>query len=76
MQERHTDYERYFCESEESCQKYYLPYLGEHTSLAWTASTKVLEVGCGLGGNLAPFARTCIFQGRCGSSYAYGQASS
>lgn len=57
MQERHTDYERYFCESEESCQKYYLPYLGEHTSLAWAASTKVLEVGCGLGGNLAPFAR-------------------
>lgn len=57
MQERHTDYEHYFRESEESCQKYYLPYLNEHTSLAWATSTKVLEVGCGLGGNLAPFAR-------------------
>lgn len=57
MQERHTDYERYFDESEQSCQKYYLPYLKECTSLDLSSQTRVLEVGCGLGGNLAPFAR-------------------
>lgn len=57
MQERHTDYARYFRESEESCEKYYLPYLKEYTSLILKYDTRVLEVGCGLGGNLAPFAR-------------------
>ena len=57
MQERHTDYERYFRESEESCKKYYLPYLKEHTTFDYGESVKVLEVGCGLGGNLAPFAQ-------------------
>lgn len=57
MQKRHTDYERYFCESKESCEKYYLPYLKEHTPFKYGDSLKVLEVGCGLGGNLAPFAR-------------------
>lgn len=57
MQERHTDYGQYFRESEESCKKYYLPYLREHTSLTLGNDTRVLEVGCGLGGNLAPFAR-------------------
>lgn len=57
MQERHTDYILYFQESEISCLKYYLPYLKEYTSLSLGAGLKVLEVGCGLGGNLAPFAR-------------------
>lgn len=57
MQERHTDYGRYFIESDKSCQKYYLPYLKEHTSLSLGVGTKILEVGCGLGGNLVPFAR-------------------
>lgn len=57
MQERHTDYARYFSESRESCEKYYLPYLKEYTSLTLGYNTRVLEVGCGLGGNLVPFAR-------------------
>ena len=57
MQERHKDYERYFAESEESCQKYYLPYIKQHTDLTFDAHLKVLEVGCGIGGNVAPFAR-------------------
>lgn len=57
MQARHTDYERYFRESEESCQKYYLPYLKEHLPFTFGEGSKVLEVGCGLGGNLAPFAQ-------------------
>lgn len=64
MQERHTDYERYFYESEESCEKYYLPYLKEHIPFKYGNSFKVLEVGCGLGGNLAPFARLgCMVSG-------------
>ena len=53
MQERHKDYERYFAESEESCQKYYLPYIKQYTDLAFDAHLKVLEVGCGIGGNVA-----------------------
>lgn len=63
MQERHIDYERYFRESEESCQKYYLPYLGEYLPFSLEGNLKVLEVGCGLGGNLAPFARKgcCVY---------------
>ena len=57
MQERHSDYEQYFRESEKSCLKYYLPYLKEQTSLSMGNETNILEVGCGLGGNLAPFAK-------------------
>ena len=57
MQERHTDYERYFRESDKSCEKYYLPYLKEYIPFKQGESFRVLEVGCGLGGNLAPFAR-------------------
>lgn len=56
MQKRHTDYERYFRESEETCQKHYLPYLWEHIPFVIQGSN-VLEVGCGLGGNLVPFGR-------------------
>lgn len=57
MQERHTNYGCYFRESEESCLKYYLPYLGEYIPSLFENSPKAFEVGCVLGGNLVPFAR-------------------
>ncbi len=56
MQERHTDYERYFRESEESCDKHYIPFLKEHIPLSQNAPCDILEVGCGIGGNIAPYA--------------------
>lgn len=57
MQKRHKDYKTYFEESATSSAKYYLPYIYERMSLSPQKPIKVLEVGCGLGGNLAPFAR-------------------
>ena len=57
MQKRHTDYRLYFRESEASCRKYYLPYLKEYIPFVLGDGSRVLEVGCGLGGNLAPFAQ-------------------
>ena len=56
MQERHKDYKTYFEESISSSVKYYIPYIKECASLPLGKSLKVLEVGCGLGGNLFPFA--------------------
>ena len=56
MQERHKDYKTYFEESISSSVKYYIPYIKECASLPIGKSLKVLEVGCGLGGNLFPFA--------------------
>lgn len=57
MQKRHKDYRSYFEESTLSSEKYYITYIREHSSLTLGAHLKVLEVGCGLGGNLLPFAR-------------------
>ena len=44
MQERHTDYERYFRESEESCQKYYLPYVSEYLPSLESCSAQATRV--------------------------------
>jgi 2-polyprenyl-3-methyl-5-hydroxy-6-metoxy-1,4-benzoquinol methylase len=54
MQERHTDRSRYFEEQARTTEKYYIPYLISHIG---PPADKVLEVGCGEGGNLLPFAR-------------------
>lgn len=56
MQERHKDYKTYFEESILSSVKYYIPYIKNHAPLMSEQPLKVLEVGCGLGGNLFPFA--------------------
>ena len=57
MQKRHKDYRSYFEESALSSEKYYISYINAHAGLTVRAHMKVLEVGCGLGGNLLPFAR-------------------
>lgn len=52
MQERHRDRERYFEEQARTSRKYYFPYLKTYLK----EGARVLEVGCGEGGNLLPFA--------------------
>lgn len=54
MQERHYNRERYFDEQIRTTSKYYIPYIRKFTR---TIPDEVLEIGCGEGGNLLPFAR-------------------
>lgn len=64
MQARHSNYEDYFKESEKSCEKHYYRYLQQFVSFGGKRPLKVLEVGCGVGGNLAFFARIgCAVKG-------------
>ena len=53
MQKRHTNRERYFEEQAQTTRNYYIPYIKEYTG---NLPNKVLEVGCGEGRNLLPFA--------------------
>lgn len=53
MQKRHRDRKQYFLEQGLVTKKYVIPYIENVTSI--TNHTRVLEVGCGEGGNLAPF---------------------
>ncbi|MDR1793660.1 MAG: class I SAM-dependent methyltransferase [Bacteroidales bacterium] len=53
MQKRHQNYNQYFEEQVISTKKYIIPYIEGLKPL--TASTFVMEVGCGEGGNLLPF---------------------
>lgn len=55
MQKRHTDRKMYFHDLEETSKEFYIGYLSAFIEL--THKTRILEVGCGEGGNLAPFAR-------------------
>lgn len=64
MQARHNNYELYFKESEQSCKKHYFPYLSKFVNFSTKRPLKVLEVGCGLGGNVALFSRMgCMVKG-------------
>lgn len=56
MQQRHQDRALYFREQAQTCRRHYLPYLQSFSRI--TPQTRVLEVGCGEGGNLLPFAQT------------------
>jgi SAM-dependent methyltransferase len=53
MQERHINRQAYFDEQIITTEKYVIPYLAPF--IKFTEATRVLEVGCGEGGNLVPF---------------------
>lgn len=55
MQERHTNRSRYFEEQAQTTRSYYIPYIKKFMD---DLPAKVLEVGCGEGGNLLPFAES------------------
>ena len=52
MQERHTNRDKYFKEQGITTDKYVIPFIGED---AVKEGARVLEIGCGEGGNLIPF---------------------
>lgn len=54
MQQRQINRRQYFKELAHSSQKYYLPYIVQFKKLL--ENMRVLEIGCGDGGNLVPFA--------------------
>lgn len=55
MQERHNNRRRYFEELAETCTNYFIPYIKLWHEVA--PRMKILEVGCGEGGNLLPFSQ-------------------
>ncbi|KAA6341053.1 tRNA 5-carboxymethoxyuridine methyltransferase [termite gut metagenome] len=62
MQKRHLNRQQYFDELALSSRKYFLPYIENFIQI--DNSTRVLEIGCGDGGNLLPFAeRGCMVMG-------------
>ena len=54
MQQRHLNRKQYFCELANTARTFYMEYLNTYIKL--TPDTCVLEIGCGEGGNLLPFA--------------------
>lgn len=55
MQARHINRAQYFKELAATSYKYYLPVIQKYHSVL--SKSRVLEIGCGDGGNLLPFAR-------------------
>ena len=53
MQERHKNRKIYFDEQGITTTQYVIPYLEEVMTI--DSNTRVLEIGCGEGGNLLPF---------------------
>jgi SAM-dependent methyltransferase len=53
MQDRHSDNRRYFNEQAVTTEKFVLPYLSHEMEIR--PSTRVLEIGCSMGGNMKPF---------------------
>lgn len=54
MQERHLNRETYFNELSQTAREYYLDYIRQVREIR--PGDRILEVGCGEGGNLLPFA--------------------
>ena len=52
MQLRHSNRLQYFNELANTAREYFIEYLNNHYNLS--AKTRVLEIGCGEGGNLLP----------------------
>jgi SAM-dependent methyltransferase len=62
MQARHKNDEQYFEELAGTTRRYILPFIERHKPLA--AGMRVLEVGCGVGGNLQVFKESgCTIEG-------------
>lgn len=62
MQQRHKDRSLYFKELADTSRKFYIDYVERWKPVG--ANTRVLEIGCGEGGNLLPFAeRGCQVTG-------------
>jgi SAM-dependent methyltransferase len=62
MQERHTNLQRYFDEQAITTRKFVLPYI--EAVMPITKGLRVLEIGCGTGGNMVPFIEAgCIVTG-------------
>ncbi|MDO4771813.1 bifunctional 2-polyprenyl-6-hydroxyphenol methylase/3-demethylubiquinol 3-O-methyltransferase UbiG [Porphyromonas sp.] len=55
MQHRHSDRRRYFEELANTSRNYYIDYIKSYKDI--TGETSILEIGCGEGGNLVPFAQ-------------------
>ena len=55
MQKRHVNRRLYFDELAETCCNYFIPYIKRWHEVK--AGMKVLEIGCGEGGNLLPFSK-------------------
>lgn len=55
MQQRHIDRRQYFNELAITSERHFIPYIRQQHPIG--PGTSVLEIGCGEGGNLAPFAR-------------------
>lgn len=62
MQQRHQNRFRYFQELANTAREYYINYLRQYISIS--TNTRILEIGCGEGGNLLPFAQMgCYVKG-------------
>lgn len=53
MQERHRNKDRYFWEQAETTRRYVIPFIEQVMEIG--EETRILEIGCGEGGNLVPF---------------------
>lgn len=53
MAQRHRDRKQYFDEQSYTTKKYVLPYIEKYKRI--TSDHRVLEIGCGEGGNMRPF---------------------
>lgn len=53
MQNRHIDRQKYFDEQSYTTQKYVIPFIDQFKPIS--SEIRVLEIGCGEGGNLKPF---------------------
>ena len=79
MQERHHNRKRYFDEQVITTEKFVIPFISE--TMRIDSNTRVLEIGCGEGGNLQPFLDrgcTCVgidlSEGKINNAKAYYEA--